>query len=72
MTWLNKFKIAILNSDLQTIESLINERPSKFTDINEVQEATILTQQAIKIFKESKNSLSLELKKLKNIRNYIS
>ncbi|MBR8464092.1 hypothetical protein KDD93_05835 [Campylobacter sp. faydin G-24] len=72
MTWLNKFKIAILNSDLQTIESLISERPSKFTDINEVQEATILTQQAIKIFKESKNSLSLELKKLKNIRNYIS
>ncbi|WP_169973935.1 MULTISPECIES: hypothetical protein [unclassified Campylobacter] len=69
--WLNEFKIAVLNEDEESIERLIQNAPLIFDSIEELEEVATLTKDAEEIIQKRLEKLSLELKKLKDARNYI-
>ena len=70
--WINEFKIAVLNEDEATIERLIQNAPLIFDSLEQLEEMAALTKDAEHIIKKRRDKLSLELKKLKDARNYIS
>ncbi len=58
--WLNSFKIAIIEKNCELIDALMDEMPS-FTDVKEMEEASYLLVEAVKVLKaaqeESRDSM---------------
>ncbi len=66
--WLKNFKIAIVQKDLTKINQLLDEMPH-FEDLEEMKEASYLTQEALQLVTSLKNSDAEEMKQLqKNIK----
>lgn len=64
MKWLDDFKSALVNEDLNKIEYLINNYPDKM-DIEEMQCAAALLENAAAIYKRKQKELDVEFQKLK-------
>lgn len=71
MKWLEEFKIAVSNADIANLERLIENFPQEFDNLEQLSEAATLTEGAIEIIKSKVDRLSVEMKKLKDARNYI-
>ncbi len=71
MTWINKFKIAIIEESMKDIELLINEVP-KLQSKEEMGEALALIGEAIKIFNAKKNETLTIMRKIKEAKKYLA
>lgn len=71
MKWLEEFKIAVSNGDVASLEKLIENFPQEFENLEQLSEAATLTEGAIEIIKSKVDKLSVEMKKLKDARNYM-
>ncbi|EGU23280.1 hypothetical protein CFF98v445_01690 [Campylobacter fetus subsp. fetus] len=69
MKWLDDFKSALVNEDLNKIEYLINNYPNKM-DIEEMQCAAALLENAAAIYKRKQKELDVEFQKVKKARKY--
>ncbi|EAH8300111.1 hypothetical protein YZ10_04995 [Campylobacter fetus] len=69
MKWLDDFKSALVNEDLNKIEYLINNYPDKM-DIEEMQCAAALLENAAAIYKRKQKELDVEFQKVKKARKY--
>ena len=67
--WLSKFKLAILNQDIKSIETLILDIPTS-NKLNELNSAKSLIKEALSLIEDKKNETSLSLNKIKNIKKY--
>ena len=70
--WLEEFKIALVNEDIEAIEALADKVPAEFKNIEEALQAQTLVGEAINLIQKSKADLSKEFEKLKNVKKYIS
>ena len=70
--WLEEFKIALVNEDIEAIEALADKVPAEFKNIEETLQAQTLVGEAINLIQKSKADLSKEFEKLKNVKKYIS
>ena len=70
--WLEEFKIALVNEDIEAIEALANKVPAEFKNIEEALQAQTLVGEAINLIQKSKADLSKEFERLKNVKKYIS
>lgn len=70
--WLEEFKIALVNEDIEAIEALADKVPAEFKNIEEALQAQTLVGEAINLIQKSKAALSKEFEKLKNVKKYIS
>ncbi|MCR4941288.1 MAG: hypothetical protein K5978_00660 [Campylobacter sp.] len=71
MKWLNDFKLAVINEDIDKLDALIaNFHEQKFTT-DEAIEAQALTKSAIEVYKKHTKYIKSEMQKLQNVRRYI-
>ena len=70
MTWISKFKIAIIEESTNNIELLINEIP-KIESKEELNEVLALISQAIKILSVKKDETLTTMKKIKEAKKYL-
>jgi hypothetical protein len=70
--WLEEFKIALVNEDIEAIEALADKVPAEFKNIEETLQAQTLVGEAINLIQKSKADLSKEFEKLKNVKKYIA
>lgn len=70
MTWLNNFKIALVNEDLDTLANLAEEKPGELSK-RELEEGLNLILQALKLFKDKQAEIKKEIQKTKTAKNYI-
>lgn len=70
--WLEEFKIALVNENIEAIEALADKVPAEFKNIEEALQAQTLVGEAINLIQKSKADLSKEFEKLKNVKKYIS
>lgn len=70
--WLEEFKIALVNEDIEAIEVLADKVPAEFKNIEEALQAQTLVGEAINLIQKSKADLSKEFEKLKNVKKYIA
>jgi hypothetical protein len=70
--WLEEFKIALVNEDIEAIEALADKVPAEFKNIEEALQAQTLVGEAINLIQKSKAALSKEFEKLKNVKKYIA
>ena len=70
--WLEEFKIALVNEDIEAIEALADKVPADFKNIEEALQAQTLVGEAINLIQKSKADLSKEFEKLKNVKKYIA
>jgi hypothetical protein len=70
--WLEEFKIALVNEDIEAIEALADKVPAEFKNIEEALQAQTLVGEAINLIQKSKADLSKEFEKLKNVKKYIA
>jgi len=71
MTWISKFKIAIIEESTNNIELLINEIP-KIESKEELNEVLALISQAIKILSVKKDETLTTMKKIKEAKKYLT
>lgn len=71
MIWLDEFKIAVANANLEQLERLVGNFPLEFENLEQMSEIQTLTQTAIDIVKNDIDKLNLEMKKLKDARRYV-
>ncbi len=69
MKWLDDFKSALVNEDLDKIEYLINNYPDKM-NIEEMQCAAALLENAAAIYKRKQKELNIEFQKVKKAKQY--
>lgn len=70
--WLEEFKIALVNEDIEAIDALADKVPAEFKNIEEALQAQTLVGEAINLIQKSKADLSKEFEKLKNVKKYIA
>ena len=70
--WLEEFKIALVNEDIEAIDALADKVPAEFKNIEEALQVQTLVGEAINLIQKSKADLSKEFEKLKNVKKYIA
>jgi len=68
-SYVNKLKIAVINRDLKKIEEIIALNP-EFSTVEEAKEIQAYIKEAIKILEEEKKSLSIQMKKIKDLQKF--
>ena len=71
MNYLNKFKIALLENDLKTLENLIFSMP-QFHKLEEIHSANALMQEAKVLFKNEQEKTSKALNELKTTKKLLN
>lgn len=70
--WLNEFKIAVVNADVDAIEKAIREfDEANFSGLEELNEAAALNSQAEEILKAKQSDIKEQMSKLQNIKKYV-
>jgi hypothetical protein len=64
MAWIKKFKIALIEQDVETLISLLDDMP-EFSNIEQMKEVSYLIQEVFYFANNSKNETSVALKRLK-------
>lgn len=69
--WVRALKLAVINEDRRSLQSLSNSIPESFENESDLYEASALTKQAIELMNSQKKELGSELAKLKKVRKYL-
>ncbi|MFW5614744.1 MAG: hypothetical protein ACOCM3_08830 [Campylobacter hyointestinalis] len=69
MSWIDEFKIALVNEDLDKIDYLTNNYPNEMS-LDEMRSTLALINEATKMFKEKQKKLDIEFQKIKKARQY--
>ncbi|QKF69910.1 hypothetical protein [Campylobacter hyointestinalis] len=69
MNWIDEFKIALVNEDLDKIDYLTNNYPNEMS-LDEMRSTLALVNEAVKMFKEKQKKLDIEFQKIKKVRQY--
>ncbi|CAM2741522.1 MAG: hypothetical protein ACOCMW_03605 [Campylobacter hyointestinalis] len=69
MSWIDEFKIALVNEDLDKIDYLTNNYPNEMS-LDEMRSTLALINEAAKMFKEKQKKLDIEFQKIKKARQY--
>jgi len=70
MSWLDDFKIALIEENDHKISSLLSSMPS-FNTIEEIQEAMVLIDQARKTYILKKEKLAKQMQRLEKSRKFL-
>ncbi len=70
MEWLDTFQLALIKKDEAALLQLIDELP-QFPELQQMQKASILIEQAIELFKEKKETSASEMRKIKQAKAYL-
>jgi hypothetical protein len=68
--WMNEFKVALIQKDVKTLDTLILEMP-QFETLDEMQEAFYLMNHAKDLLENLKNETAITMKKIKENIRYI-
>ncbi len=68
--WLHKLKIAIVEKDVDTLSSLV-ENIQKFDDVKEMKEALYLTQEAVKLLLVLQDETHSSMKQIKKNLSFL-
>ncbi len=68
--WLKKLKIALIEKDTTALDKLLDNLP-ELTELNEIQEAVYLLDEATQMMKEINLKTSNSMKQLKNNLDYL-
>jgi hypothetical protein len=68
--WLRQFKIALVQRDSDTINTLLDEMP-KFTEVSQMKEAQFLLTQASDFISELQDETAHSMAQLKKNSNYL-
>jgi len=69
--WLNNFKIAVIEKNIDSIKSLLEEMP-EFKDLNSMKEAIYLIKEAAAFLQEKKSSMSLEMQQIRKNMDFLN
>ena len=70
MTWKNKFKIAIIDGDVNTLEKLIDNIP-KVDTVEEAKETLALIQEALSVVENAKEKTLQIMNKIKKTKAFL-
>jgi len=71
MKWLNSFKIAIIEEDVQKVDSLLNDVP-EFKRIDDMREAFALISCAKQKFENEQSIIQEKMNKIKKGKKFLS
>ena len=71
MKWLDKFKIALIEEDIDTVNTLINEMP-EFKKIDDMRSAYILIGEAKDRFKQEQLSIFKQMSKIQKAKKFLN
>ena len=69
--WLNKFKIAIVQKDTNTLEKLLDEVP-KFDNIEDAKKATYLLKEALALLYSLQDETSTAMRQIKKNIDFLN
>jgi len=69
--WLNKFKIALVQKDTDSLEKLLNEIP-KFDNIEDMKQASYLFKEAMRLLLTLKDETSSSMRQIKQNINFLN
>lgn len=68
-TWLDKFKLALIEENVNILEELINNFPNDI-EKEKLSEAKALIEEAIKLISDKKDAVAMEIHKFKRALEY--
>ncbi len=68
--WINEFKIAVIEEDIDKIRELILTMPS-FEKVEEMKEAFSLIGEAKKLVQKHKNQVAIEMDKIRKSKKFL-
>jgi hypothetical protein len=69
--WLNNFKIAVIEKNIDSIKSLLEEMP-EFKDLNSMKEASYLIKEAAAFLQEKKSLMSVEMQQIRKNMDFLN
>jgi len=69
--WINRFKIALIEKDIQSLEKLLEDVPD-FNDLKLMKELAFLIQNAIKLLQNEKNTTAHEMHQIKKTLDFLN
>jgi len=69
--WLNKFKIALAQKDIDSIERLLDEVPV-FDDVEDAKRASFFFEEALVLFNSLKDEASTSMKQIKKNLDFVN
>ena len=67
--WINDFKLAIIDEDVNYIEKLLNTKISS-TDMNELRKAKALMDEALTLMQNKKNKVAVQIQKIQKAKKF--
>lgn len=67
--WINDFKLAIIDEDVNSIEKLLDTKISS-TDINELRQAKALMDEALTLMQNKKNKVAVQIQKIQKAKKF--
>ena len=69
--WHNRFKIALVKKDTDTLQKLLNEMP-EFTDVQEMKKASFLVKGALELLHTLKDETSTSMKQIRQNIDFLN
>lgn len=67
--WINDFKLAIIDEDVNSIEKLLDTKISS-TDMNELRQAKALMDEALTLMQNRKNKVAVQIQKIQKAKKF--
>ena len=67
--WINDFKLAIIDEDVNSIEKLLDTKISS-TDMNELRQAKALMDDALTLMQNKKNKVAVQIQKIQKAKKF--
>ncbi|ASQ30338.1 hypothetical protein CAV_0671 [Campylobacter avium LMG 24591] len=67
--WINDFKLAIIDEDVNSIEKLLDTKISS-TDMNELRQAKALMDEALTLMQNKKNKVAVQIQKIQKAKKF--
>lgn len=67
--WINDFKLAIIDEDVNSIEKLLDTKISS-TDMNELGQAKALMDEALTLMQNKKNKVAVQIQKIQKAKKF--
>lgn len=69
--WINKFKIALIEKDFQSLGKLLEDVPD-FSDVKSMKEVSFLMQDAIGLLQNEKSTTAHEMHQIKKTLDFLN
>lgn len=67
--WINDFKLAIIDEDVNSIEKLLDTKISS-TNMNELRQAKALMDEALTLMQNKKNKVAVQIQKIQKAKKF--